>query len=372
MDKRGQHMSSTCKNQKNIFKPKNTKYYWLRVKIKGFTHRESLRTTSQNIAAKKAKSRIKELRGLEDAGELDWTFSAGLLKFYEVLGQENCGRGAETRKRYQTSLRQILRVMEEICGDVGKDVRTIMAPEVNVAFVSEFVARRRLEGVTVSTVNRDLTAFGQLMTSIKNDGWIELNPVKQFEKQGMKEVLPDIVMPSEAAIAKLCQRAPGTLEYFPKFLDATGGRVTEMARLKWSDIFGMETPVQGSVFATLRNTKGGKVRTIELTQKAIDILLQVPRSNASAHVFWNATEHGYYKDPSNLFWEYGQETGFGARLHDLRHKFAIERLREGWSVYKVQKYIGHGSLLTTERYYFRYLSQGQQNRVRSDGDNGFR
>lgn len=61
-----------------------------------------------------------------------------------------------------------------------------------------------------------------------------------------------------------------------------------------------------------------------------------------------------------MFWDYAQETQFGARLHDIRHKFAIERLKEGWSVYRVQRYIGHGSPKTTERYYFRYLSPEQQ------------
>ncbi|WP_424943256.1 tyrosine-type recombinase/integrase [Aliiroseovarius crassostreae] len=224
----------------------------------------------------------------------------------------------------------------------------------------------------MSTINRDLTAFSNLMKAIKNDGWIETNPVQNYEKQGMKEVLPDIVLPKAASIQKLSARAPGTLRYFPDFLDATGGRVTEVARLQWSDISGMESPVEGNVKAVLRHTKGKKVRTIELRQKAIDILLRIPRSNASSHVFWNATDHGFYKDPSNLFWEYGQETGFGARLHDLRHKFAIERLQEGWSIYRVQKYIGHGSVLTTERYYLRYLTEEEKVRVSADGDNGFR
>lgn len=365
-------MSTKNNKPKNVYKPNNTKFYWLRIKINGVSHRESLRTTSQRVAEKKAKSRVSELRGLEVAGDLDWTFSAGWLKFYERLGETNAGWGDETRKRYRTSLRQVLRVIDETCGDFGKDIRTIMAAEITVGFVSEFVARRRAEGVAVSTINRDLTAFTQMMTAIRNDGWIEDNPVKKFEKQGMKESLPDIVVPTEAAIARLSDRAPGTLAYFPGFLDATGGRVTEMALLQWSDVRGMGHAVSGQVFATLRNTKGGKVRTIELTQKAIDILLKIPRSNSSSFVFWNNTEHGFYKDPANLFWQYGQEVQFGARLHDLRHKFAIERLSEGWSIYRVQKYIGHGSVLTTERYYLRYLSQAQQDTTRSDGDNGLR
>ncbi|AML52835.1 tyrosine-type recombinase/integrase [Falsihalocynthiibacter arcticus] len=211
-----------------------------------------------------------------------------------------------------------------------------------------------------------------LMKSMKNAGWIDVNPVQLYEKQGMKEILPDIILPTEKCLQKLSDRAPGTLTHFAHFLNVTGGRVTEMAKLQWSDISGMGTPIEGRVEAVLRHTKGGKIRTIALRQEAIDILIKIPRSNASQFVFWNGTEHGFYKDPSNLFWEYGQETGFNARLHDLRHKFAIERLKEGWSIYRVQKYIGHGSVLTTERYYLRYLSDAQQASVRADGDNGFR
>ena len=365
-------MSAKTEKPKNIFKQSNSKYWWLRVKINGVTHRESLRVTSQRVAEKKAKSRIKELRGLDDAGELDWSFGAGYTKFYEALESENSSWRDETRKRYKCSLRQILRTIDKYCNDIGREIEDLMAVEVTTSWVSEFVARRRDDGVSVSTINRDLTAFMHLMKAIKNDGWIETNPVQEYEKQGMKEVLPDIVLPTVTSIQKLSARAPGTLQHFPSFLDATGGRVTEVAKLQWSDVSGMEKPVEGHVSVVLRHTKGGKIRTIELRQKAIDVLLNIQRSNASPFVFWNTTDHGFYKDPSNLFWEYGQETGFNARLHDLRHKFAIERLKEGWSIYRVQKYIGHGSVLTTERYYLRYLTEEEKRRVSSDGDNGFR
>lgn len=195
------------------------------------------------------------------------------------------------------------------------------------------------------------------MSHIKNLGWIEMNPILQFEKKGMKESLPDIFLPTDEAIQKLGRRAPGTLCFFPALLDATGGRVTEMSMIKWADLKGMGHPVEGHVTLTLRHTKGRKIRTITLRQQAIDILLQIRRSNRSPYVFWNKTEEGYYRSAANLFWDYAQETDFGARLHDIHHKFAIERLKEGWSVYRVQRYIGHGSVKTTERYYFRYLSQ---------------
>jgi integrase len=87
-----------------------------------------------------------------------------------------------------------------------------------------------------------------------------------------------------------------------------GQPVMETAMIKWTDVKGMDRPVEGNVTLTLCHTKGGKVRTITLRQQAIDILLKIPRSNRSPYIFWNRTEEGYYKSASNMFWEYGQET----------------------------------------------------------------
>lgn len=87
-------------------------------------------------------------------------------------------------------------------------------------------------------------------------------------------------------------------------------------------------------------------------------------------MFWIKTKDGHYRSVANLFWEYGQETGFGARLHDIRHKFATERLAEGWSVYRVQGYIGLGSVKTTERQDFRDLFEKQRTIANADGNVG--
>lgn len=357
---------------RNVYTPRNSRNYHLRVTIDGKEYRESLQTTSKRVAEKKARERIKELKGKAERGETDWLFHAGFTSFYDSLDEhdEDHGWTEKTRTRYQTSLRQIGLVLTEIFEERGEDIEAVGAWEVDLKLVTEFVAMRKDEGVSIATINRDLTAFNHLMSHIKNKGWTEVNPVLQFEKQGMRENLPDIVLPTDEAIQKLGQRAPGTLAFFPGFLDETGGRVTEMSMIKWTDVSGLDRPVEGQVTLTLRHTKGRKIRTNTLRQEAIDILMQIPRSNRSPYVFWNRTEDGYYRAAANLFWDYAQETRFGARLHDIRHKFAIERLKEGWSVYRVQRYIGHGSVKTTERYYFRYLSQEQQEIANADGNAG--
>lgn len=356
----------------NVYRPKGSRNYHLRVTIDGKEYRESLFTTSLRVAEKKARERIEELRGKAASGETDWLFHAGFSSFYDSLGEFDADHGwsDETRKRYRTSLRQIGLVLTDIFGARGEDIEQIGAWEIDVATVAEFVAMRKDDNVKIATINRDLTAFKHLMRHMRNKGWIEENPVARFEKEGMRERLPDITLPSDAAIRRLGKRAPKTLAFLPAFLNETGTRITEASLIRWSDVRGMGHPVEGHVTLTLSKTKGRKVRTFTLRQQAIDILLQMPRSNHSPYVFWNRTDDGYYRSVANLLWDYAQEVGFGARIHDIRHKFAIERLREGWSVYRVQRYIGHGSVKTTERYYFRYLSQEQQETAIADGNAG--
>lgn len=208
-------------------------------------------------------------------------FHAGFTSFHDNMEAEDDEHGwaATTCNRYRTSLLQIALTLKAIFEDRNEDIEDAAAWEIGLAEVTEFVALRKDAGVSLATINRDLTAFDHLMKHVKNKGWIELNPVQLFEKQ--REKLPRIVLPTEEALAKLSERAPGTLTYFPGFLDEAGGRITEMAMIKWSDLSRMKRPVEGNVTLTLQNTKGGKARTITLRQQSNDILLQISRSNRS-------------------------------------------------------------------------------------------
>ena len=95
------------------------------------------------------------------------------------------------------------------------------------------------------------------------------------------------------------------------------------------------------------------------------------RSNQWPYDFFNSGEEGWYRDLSTPFWEYGQDVRFGARLHDLRHGFAIRMPRAGWSTYRVSAHLGVSSVTMTERSYFRSQNEAQQARAGASGDNGF-
>ena len=79
MDHNGKQMA------RNVYTPRNSKNYHLRVTIDGKEYRESLQTTSKRVAEKKARDRIKELKGKAERGEADWLFHAGFTGFYDSL-----------------------------------------------------------------------------------------------------------------------------------------------------------------------------------------------------------------------------------------------------------------------------------------------
>jgi integrase/recombinase XerD len=47
------------------------------------------------------------------------------------------------------------------------------------------------------------------------------------------------------------------------------------------------------------------------------------------------------------------------RFHDLRHRFAVDYLRDGGNIYDLQKILGHASIKTTE-IYLDYLTPDEQ------------
>ena len=45
-----------------------------------------------------------------------------------------------------------------------------------------------------------------------------------------------------------------------------------------------------------------------------------------------------------------KRAGVRFRCHDLRHKFAIDYLKNGGDIYKLKQILGHSSVKTTEMY----------------------
>ena len=118
---------------------------------------------------------------------------------------------------------------------------------------------------------------------------------------------------------------------------------------------------------TLEQTKTGQARTVPLSAQAVGTLQALPVRLGCPFVFWHG-EGERYRNLSSQLAAIGKRAGVNFRRHDLRHRYAVDYLRAGGSIYDLQQILGHASIKTTE-IYLRFLTPDEQRVAKRLGAN---
>jgi len=132
---------------------------------------------------------------------------------------------------------------------------------------------------------------------------------------------------------------------FIKFLLLTGLRRGELFKLQWSNIDLVKKTV------LLKDPKGIEDQILPLSDKALDVLNEIPKEYDSSWIFYgkDGKQRTDFKGPW-LRIRKAAELPKGFRLHGLRHHFASALVSNGVSLYTVQKLLCHKDAKTTMRY----------------------
>ena len=125
----------------------------------------------------------------------------------------------------------------------------------------------------------------------------------------------------------------------------TGLRRGEIFRLTWQDVDMARHTV------TLKNPKGGKDQVLPLSDKAVDVLENLPKEFKTPFVFYG--KKGRQKTDIHHPWnEIKAKAALpeGFRFHDLRHHYASGLVSAGVNLYTVQALLCHKSPAMTQRY----------------------
>ncbi len=167
-------------------------------------------------------------------------------------------------------------------------------------------------------------------------GWIDSNPARTWDRSVIRERRDPITPPTQDAIDRLLGVCPTGFRDCVAFLAATGMRQNEAVTLEWPQV----DLKRGEV--TLW-TKTNRPRVVPLTR-----LAALPRHITRHTVFHH---NGlFYKNFASRFVGYAKRAGVAFRCHDLRHKFAVDFLKDGGDVYRLKEILGHSSVKTTESY----------------------
>jgi integrase len=255
----------------------------------------------------------------------------------EFLGRH--ARGRRSYRSYVTNTNVLLRHFS------GKTLQ-----EITPKGIEDFRAARIKDGFTPATFNRQRACLSKIFNCAIDWGYYGgENPVRRVKAAQESPGRHRFLSAEEAA--GLIDCAPRHQR--PIIIAAlhTGGRRTELLRLKWEDI-DLE---RGVLYFDQTNTKSGKQREVPIAPELEQVFrhmrkVQDIRATAKEDVFtWNGKA---FSRLTTGFERARKRAGLGkdVTFHTLRHTFASWYMINGGDLYRLQKYLGHSDIKLTMRY----------------------
>lgn len=318
----------------NLFKRGNI--WYARIQVQGVDSRPSLRTSSLAEAKKRLKKKLAEAEHFRHHKHNRHAWKEAVIEWRKTA-DEHLKPGVV--KRYVVSLNQMRPFLD-----------TLYVDEINRTKMGE-IARRK--NVSNGTRKRDLTAVSSVLDWCVGSGWCEENVAHQWDRKSIRERRDPIALPAGQDIDAVVSDAPGNFAAMIRWAQYTGMRQEEIAGLERSEIN------EKRKAADLTKTKTSRARSVPLDERALGTYAGTVPYIGSPYVFWhhNGQRYGNVSSRFALITKRVEAAAKKAgksfrrfRFHDLRHWYAVDYLRQGGSIYVLQKILGHASIKTTEIY----------------------
>jgi site-specific recombinase XerD len=216
--------------------------------------------------------------------------------------------------------------------------------------IDGFIQQQHQQGLAATTINRRLHAIKQFFDFLVEHEQLAINPVKPSHYLRQGKPLPKRL--SQEQVKRLFAQMKNPMDQALFLLMLRCGlRVSEVARLKVSDI-DWEQPA-----LLVEQGKGRKDRTVYLSPDAVRRLKecwqQRPAGVPGDYFFWNQkrrTQPLSIKAIQKKMERYAKAAGLTASCHWLRHTFASNLLEEGAEVVSIKAFLGHESIVSSQRY----------------------
>jgi integrase len=211
----------------------------------------------------------------------------------------------------------------------------------------EAYSRERASKVKGATVNRELALLRHLFNIAIDKGYTDNNPARGFKKFPEAPWRHKFFF-SESEIEKLMNASAPHLRSILAVAFGTGLRKGDILKLKWRDV----DLDRGIISIQMQKT--GEPVEIPLIPMLQDLLRQM-KSHAGPYqfVFSLGSSGQGIGDIKTAFRAALRRSGLaekGYRFHDIRRTFARMLYNQGVILTKIQRLLGHKSVLTTERY----------------------
>lgn len=328
---------------------------WARATVKGVERRDPLGTRSKREAEESFQRWLAEIDAEKNpASDRRLAFRKAVEKFTD---EHMAQLEKQTQRRYLESL-------VHLCVDFeGKDLAEISKKD-----LMAFVSRRRKEGVTSSTIIRDLSCLSSVFTVAEDWELFEGNPVKPFLRAMKKRKVLVNAPPRNrylshaeelAALELAIARAvnTGAIRRKEKAMIAAavalyidlGFRGQELLHAKraWVNWNRNEITVPREI------TKSARDRTVPLLPRARRILETLPENKHTDLILWRCDSGKRFADLNKTFQAIARDAGVqDIHIHDLRRTCGCRLLQDHrMKMAEVSNWLGHESVKQTETTY---------------------
>jgi integrase len=265
--------------------------------------------------------------------------------------------------------------------------------DIDAADIASYIAAKKRAGYKGWTIKGHLTVLsGVFKYAIRHLGHIGSNPVSlldRVERPKVDDERPKRILALDELL-RLLDAIPAKYRLLFRLAAETGGRISEVLGLIWSDIaFDAETI---SISYQL-NREGQRVplksgrsrRCIEITPGLVSDLrrhkLAAPADRSADHDLVFITNRGVGHDHRNIrdvleraakragldaIERDGQLIAPSPSFHDLRHTHASALIASGWDIEQVSARLGHASVAVTMAEYVHEYDKARRNAALRD------
>lgn len=317
----------------SLYKRKDSKYYWVKLVVKGQKPiQESTGTTDRQQAKEYEARRLNELWEQTRLGiKPKYYWEQAVVKYVEETSHN---------RSHQTDLVHFRWLSKHLDGKYLNDI--------NRALLDRITSIRKKEGVSNGSVNRCMQVVSRVLRRAALDWeWLD----KVVKVRSLPELKIRIRFLTSEEAARLLQELPPHLEAMARFSLATGLRKSNVTGLLWAQVNLQDR----RAWIHADQAKGKRAIPVPLSSEALEVLRK-ERFKHPTHVF---TFRGKPITQVNTkAWQAALRRAqiVDFRWHDLRHTWASWHVQNGTPVYVLKELGGWADMDMVQKY--AHLSPG--------------
>jgi len=247
------------------------------------------------------------------------------------------GRSPHTQKAYSTDINRLFSFVN------------IPLKGIALGDLQEFVDSLSESGLKESSQHRMIASVKSLFSFAQKIGYLKYNPAKALISPKFKDELSERIL-SEAEVQRIIAMENNPRNrLLVRVLYAGGIRVSELCRLKWSDLQVREKGGQMTIFG-----KRGKTNHIILPEPLWSDLMMYKGERLDDTPVFQSRKGGHLSCVQ--VWRIVKQSARGAGIkkdpspHWFRHAHASHALDRGAKISLVKETLNHSSIQTTGKY----------------------